>query len=170
MTSELWLLCCMAVVILLTAGLAFLWAVFYDRCAKEKRMLERPDFTEKAGFAVTRLPGAPYLRLDRVYLLGRRVGQLEFFIQPNWTVVLRVAPENEELRMWELDLPEYDQLTVRPVSGVRTELRQAPGGGALACWQRDGFCYGLYLPAGEMGLAGSLLELFAADCRCEITR
>ena len=67
--------------------------------------------------------------------------------------------------MWELDLPEYDQLTVRPVSGVRTELRQAPGGGALACWQRDGFCYGLYLPAGEMGLAGSLLELFAADCR-----
>ena len=56
MTSELWLLCCMAVVILLTAGLAFLWAVFYDRCAKEKRMLEPPDFTQKAGFAVTRLP------------------------------------------------------------------------------------------------------------------
>ncbi|WP_294456871.1 hypothetical protein [uncultured Allofournierella sp.] len=170
MTSELWLLCCMGMVLLLTAGLAFLWAIFYDRCAREKQQLQTPDFTAKAGFKVTQLPGAPYLRLDRVYLLGRRVGQLEFFIQPNWTAVLRVAPESEELRLWELGLPEYDQLTVRPVSGVRTELRQAPGGSALACWQRDGFCYGLYLPAGEMGLAGSLLERFAADCRCAATR
>lgn len=170
MNAEFWLLCCMGAVILLTAGLAFLWAVFYDRFAKERQQLQTPDFTTKAGFKMTRLPKAPYLRLDRVYLLGRRIGQLEFFIQPSWTAVLRVAPEREELRLWELGLPQYDQLTVRPVSGVRTELRQAPGGGALACWQRDGFSYGLYLPAGEMGLAGSLMERFVADCRCATTR
>ena len=82
MTSELWLLCCMAVVILLTAGLAFLWAVFYDRCAKEKRMLERPDFTEKAGFAVTRLPGAPYLRLDRSIFWGGAWGSWSSLSSP----------------------------------------------------------------------------------------
>lgn len=169
MNGELWLLCCLGGTILVTAGLAFVWAVYYDRCARRQLQLQSPDFAP-AGFRVTRLPGESYLRLDRVYLLGRRVGQLEFFVQPSWTAVLRVAPEGEDLRLRELDLPEFDQLTVRPVSGVRTELRQTAGGGALALWQREGFCYGLYLPAGEMGLAGSLMERFVAECRCARSR
>ena len=48
MTSELWLLCCMAVVILLTAGLAFLWAVFYD-AAQRKNGCWNDRIHRKAG-------------------------------------------------------------------------------------------------------------------------
>ncbi len=170
MKAGLFLILIAGGILLLTAGFAFLWSIVWERRDKERLLLQQPDFAAKGGFSLTALPQEDFLRLDRVYLLGRRIGQLEFFVEPGWTAVLRLAPEEEDLRLWELDMPDFDQLTIRRVDGVRTELRQAQSGAALASWHRDGFSYALWLPKTEMGLAGSLLDHFARDCRCKMAR
>ena len=103
-----------------------------------------------------------------IYLLGRSIGHIEFVIDPGWTAVLRVAAHEGDLRLRDFGTTDYDQLTVRQVDGIRTELRQEQSGEALACWQRDGFSYALYLPDAEMGLAGSMMECFVRECRSEL--
>lgn len=170
MTTELWLMLCIAFMVVIVAAIAFVCSIFADKVEKERLLLQSPDFTSLAGFSVNELPQEDFLRLDRVYLLGRKIGQLEFYIQPNWTAVLRVAPQTTDLKMWEIGTQEYDQLIVRTVDGIRTELRQVQNGAAMAYWKREGFAYGLYLPRTEMGLAGAVMQQFVTACRSSLNR
>lgn len=161
-------LCLIVIVsfIVIVAGIAFVISIFADRREKERLLLEKEDFKHLAGFSLNEFPQEDFLRLDRIYLLGRKIGQFEFFVQPNWAAVLRVAIKDTDLKLWELGTTDYDQLTVRKLAGVRTELRQKQNGAAMIQWERDGFVYALYLPHTEMGLAGGLMERFVTICRC----
>lgn len=165
MTGELCLILIVSLVVI-TAGIAFVCSIFSDRIEKERLLLQKADFKNFAGFSVSNYPQEEFLRLDRVYLLGRKIGQLEFFIQPGWSAVLRVARKDTDLKLWEMGTVDYDQLTVRKVDGIRTELRQQQNGAAMIRWEREGFTYALYLPHTEMGLAGSIMERFVTVCRC----
>ncbi len=165
MTGELCLILIVSLIVI-TAGIAFVLSIFSDRIEKERLLLQKADFKDFAGFSVSDYPKEDFLRLDRIYLLGRKIAQMEFFVQPGWTAVLRVAIKENDLKLWELGTIDYDQLTVRKVDGIRTELRQEQNGAAMIRWERDGFTYALYLPHTEMGLAGSLMERFVTVCRC----
>lgn len=162
MTQEGIVLLAIGLLVVGVAALAFVWSLYHDYLEKEKRLYREPSFVP-AGFWMSRLPQQDYLRLDRIYLLGRRIAQLEFLVRPQWTAVLRVAFEGQDLRLEEWEMPDFDQLSVRMVAGVRTELRQEQNGAALVRWQRNGFDFALYLPRTEMGLAGGLLERFVTD-------
>ena len=168
MMPQFWLIVAVCAAIIFTAGAAFLWSMVQDRHAGEKIPFDHPDFSQHAGFAVVHLPEKDFLSMGDIYLLGRSIGHIEFVIDPGWTAVLRVAAHEGNLRLSDFGTTDYDQLTVRQVDGIRTELRQEQSGEALACWQRDGFSYALYLPDAEMGLAGSMMECFVRECRSEL--
>ena len=160
-SSELILLL-VAAGLVLVALAVFVWSMYHDSIQYERLEMSTPVF-DRAGFSMDSLPQESYLRLERIYLLGRKVAQMEFFIQPQWTAWLRVAMHGQELRLEDWAMPEFDQLAMRVVDGVRVELLQEQNGAVLIQWEKDGFDYALYLPQTEMGLAGGMMEVFVTD-------
>ena len=128
---------------------------------KEERIpYEKPDFRDRAGFAVSDLPGDEIVELKKCALLHKdTVGELEFEIEPGWKVLLRLARASNSLHLEEL-AGQYVSNQVLYLDGVRVLVRVSPGGLFLGSWTRGDFHYALYLPEGEMGLAGGLIDDF----------
>lgn len=126
----------------------------------ERIPYEKPDFRDRAGFAVSDLPGDEIIELKRCALLHKdTVGELEFRVEPGWKALLRLARASSSLHLEEF-AGQYAANQVLYMDGVRVLVRTSPGGLFLGSWTRGDFHYALYLPAGEMGLAGGLIDDF----------
>lgn len=149
---------------LLLIGLLIAWLRAMRPDGEDARIpYERPDFRDRAGFAVRDIPGDEIVELQGCYLSHRNtVGELEFRIEPGWKAVLRVAQAANSLHLEELDGP-YDENHVVYLDGVRVLVRSSPGGMFLGSWTRGDFRYALYCEEGEMGMTGGLIDDFVRE-------
>ena len=123
---------------------------------------ETPDFRDRAGFRIIRLPDRPTIHYGKIRLLDRQVGEVECCIEPGYQGLLRVTAGGGDLFLEDLSI-RYDARTVIQQDGIRVLLQQTPAGPALATWSRSGFDYALYFSRSEMGLAGALSAAFAQE-------
>ena len=133
MNQKMWIALAVGCIVLLAILLTVLRALWIAKKDREKRPFDKPDFTNYAGFKVTSLPGDEIVRLESVYLIGRKVAQLEFVIDPEWKAILRIARKGVPLRLEEFQ-QNYEQRTVTYEDGVRVVVQQNPGGEALMTW------------------------------------
>ena len=129
------------------------------RSGPMRRYYPQPDFTRRAGFQVAEYPINDILTYTGSWLLAGGVAGLQFRVQPDWKLWLRVAQEGRSLRLDQFDR-QYETYQTVYYDGIRVVLQQTPGGAGLATWVRDGFSYALYLPRGEMGLLNGLAVEF----------
>lgn len=162
MEQKIWIALAVGCIVLLAILLTVLRALWIAKKDREKRPFDQPDFTNYAGFKVTDLPGDEIVRLERVYLIGRKVAQLEFMIDPEWRAVLRIARKDVSLRLGDFQ-QNYEQRNVIYEDGVRVLVQQSPGGEALLTWSKDGFDYALFFERTEMGLVGGMLDDFVKE-------
>ena len=162
MNQKMWIALAVGCIVLLAILLTVLRALWIARKDKEKREFDKPDFTNYAGFKVISLPGDEIVRLAHTALLGRRVAQLEFVIDPEWKAILRIARKGVPLRLEEFQ-QNYEQRTVTYEDGVRVVVQQNPGGEALMTWTKDEFDYSLYFERTQMGLVGGMLDDFVRE-------
>ncbi|WP_418665988.1 hypothetical protein [Allofournierella sp.] len=162
MNQKMWIALAVGCIVLLAILLTVLRALWIAKKDREKRPFDKPDFTNYAGFKVTNLPGDEIVRLESVYLIGRKVAQLEFVIDPEWKAILRIARKGVPLRLEEFQ-QNYEQRTVTYEDGVRVVVQQNPGGEALMTWTKDEFDYALYFERTQMGLVGGMLDDFVRE-------
>ncbi|GKI15207.1 hypothetical protein CE91St44_16920 [Oscillospiraceae bacterium] len=162
MNQKMWIALAVGCIVLLAILLTVLRALWIAKKDREKRPFDKPDFTNYAGFKVTSLPGDEIVRLESVYLIGRKVAQLEFVIDPEWKAILRIARKGVPLRLEEFQ-QNYEQRTVTYEDGVRVVVQQNPGGEALMTWTKDEFDYSLYFERTQMGLVGGMLDDFVRE-------
>ncbi len=128
---------------------------------------EKPDFRDRAGFEVSDLPGDEIVQLQQCFLCHRQtVGELEFLVEPAWKALVRVARAANSLHLEDFSGP-YDTNRVLYLDGVRVLVRTSPGGRYLGSWTRGDFHYALYFEAGEMGMAGGLMDDFVREMDAE---
>lgn len=162
MNQKMWIALAVGCIVLLAILLTVLRALWIAKKDREKRPFDKPDFTNYAGFKVTSLPGDEIVRLESVYLIGRKVAQLEFVIDPEWKAILRIARKGVPLRLEEFQ-QNYEQRTVTYEDGVRVVVQQNPGGETLMTWTKDEFDYSLYFERTQMGLVGGMLDDFVRE-------
>lgn len=162
MDQKMWIALAVGCIVLLAILLTVLRALWIAKKDREKRRFDKPDFTNYAGFKVTGLPGDEIVRLEHTELLGRKVAQLEFVVDPEWKAVLRIARKGVSLRLEEFQ-QNYEQRTVTYEDGVRVVVQQNPGGEALMTWTKDEFDYSLYFERTQMGLVGGMLDDFVRE-------
>lgn len=162
MDQRIWIALGIGCIVLLAILLTVIRALWIARIENEKRPFDEPDFTKYAGFKVTDLPGDEIIQLENTYLLGRKVAQLEFLIDPDWVAILRIGRKGADLRLKDFQT-SYEQRTVTYEDGVRVVTQQNPGEEALITWSKDGFDYALYFDRTEMGLAGGMLDDFVHE-------
>ena len=162
MNQKMWIALAVGCIVLLAILLTVLRALWLARKDKAQREFDKPEFPKSAGFKVTSLPGDEIVRLEHTELLGRRVAQLEFVIDPEWKAILRIARKGVPLRLEEFQ-QNYEQRTVTYEDGVRVVVQQNPGGEALMTWTKDEFDYSLYFERTQMGLVGGMLDDFVRE-------
>lgn len=162
MEQRVWIALAVGCIVLLAIVLTVLRALWLAKKDREKRPFDKPDFTNYAGFKVTDLPGDEILRLEKVWLIGRRVAQLEFLIDPEWAAILRIARKGVSLRLKDFQ-QAYEQRAVTYEDGVRVLVQQNPGGEAMLTWSKDGFDYALFFERAQMGLVGGMLDDFVRE-------
>ena len=128
---------------------------------------QKPTFCDRAGFAVTDLPGDEIITLQRCALCyGCRVAELYFSIEPGHEAVLRLARTADSLHMEDLTGP-YEANSVEYLDGIRVLVRSGSCGACLASWTKGDFHYALQFLPCEMGLAGGLLDDFVREVDAE---
>lgn len=153
------------ILILLFAALliaAVCIAVFKSGWYRHRIPYATPDFRDRAGFRVIRLPGRSIIEYGNIWLLQRTVGELELVIDPDWDAVLRVVRGGGDLFLEDFD-SNYDTRSVFDQDGIRVVLMQSPNGPCLTTWSRNGFDYALYFSSCEMGLAAALTYDFVKE-------
>lgn len=119
----------------------------------------RPDFGRRAGFRARSLPESDIVRLERIFLLGGAVAQLEYNVEPQWKLILRVGRAGADLREGDFEQIFREQVTLYH-RDTRVNISQNEGGAAMLRWTKNGFDYLLVLPDSEMGLRGGMMPLF----------
>ncbi|WP_394969142.1 hypothetical protein [Candidatus Allofournierella merdipullorum] len=119
----------------------------------------RPDFGRRAGFRARSLPESDIVRLERIFLLGGAVAQLEYNVEPQWKLILRVGRAGADLREEDFEQIFREQVTLYH-RDTRVNISQNEGGAAMLRWTKNGFDYLLVLPDSEMGLRGGMMPLF----------
>ncbi len=134
-------------------------ALLYSRFGTGPWEYARPDFCRRAGFRARSLPENDIVRLDRISLLSGAVAQLEYTVEPEWKLILRVGRAGADLREGDFEQNFREQATLYH-RDIRVNISQNEGGAAMLRWSKNGFDYLLALPDSEMGLRGGLMPLF----------
>lgn len=134
-------------------------ALLYSRFGAGQWEYARPDFGRRAGFRARSLPESDIVRLDRISLLNGAVAQLEYVVEPEWKLVLRVGRAGADLREGDFEQNFREQVTLYH-RDIRVNISQNEGGAAMLRWSKNGFDYLLALPESEMGLRGGMMPLF----------
>lgn len=134
-------------------------ALLYSRFGAGQWEYARPDFGRRAGFRARSLPESDIVRLDRISLLNGAVAQLEYVVEPEWKLVLRVGRAGADLREGDFEQNFREQVTLYH-RDIRVNISQNEGGAAMLRWSKNGFDYLLALPDSEMGLRGGMMPLF----------
>lgn len=154
--------------VLLAVLLTVLYALLSVRRENQVQVFAASDFTRPAGFRAARLPESEIMRLDRILLLGRKIAQFEYTVEPGWRAVLRAAREGVDLRPADFER-SYSEHTTVYYQGAWVESSQNEGGAALLRWSKNGFSYLLAFPDTEMGLRGGAVPLFVRDSEMQET-
>ena len=134
-------------------------ALLYSRFGTGQRECTRPDFGRRAGFRARSLPESDIIRLERISLLNGAVAQLEYTVEPEWKLILRVGRAGADLRAGDFEQMFREQATLYH-RDIRVNISQNEGGAAMLRWTKNGFDYLLALPDSEMGLRGGMMPLF----------
>ena len=134
-------------------------ALLYSRFGTGQRECARPDFGRRAGFRARSLPESDIIRLERISLLNGAVAQLEYTVEPEWKLILRVGRAGADLRAGDFEQMFREQATLYH-RDIRVNISQNEGGAAMLRWTKNGFDYLLALPDSEMGLRGGMMPLF----------
>ena len=156
-------------VILLAAILFYLWLLHQD--GKEVSV---PwcglDFTPRAGFEITSLPGEPMVQTGRSRLVNGSIAEIKMHIVPNRTAWLRVAVDNGTGRSIGRRSPmDFKTNLHARVAGVEVQVCHSHGGPEMMCWKKDGFLYSLYMDQTEMTMMGGLIDLFVRESAARLT-
>ena len=130
-------------------------ALLYSRFGTGQWEYARPDFGRRAGFRARSLPENDIVRLDRISLLSGAVAQLEYTVEPEWKLILRVGRAGADLREGDFEQNFREQVTLYH-RDIRVNISQ----NEMLRWSKNGFDYLLALPDSEMGLRGGLMPLF----------
>ena len=144
-------------------------ALLYSWFGTGQRECARPDFGRRAGFRARSLPESDIIRLERISLLNGAVAQLEYTVEPEWKLILRVGRAGADLRAGDFEQMFREQATLYH-RDIRVNISQNEGGAAMLRWTKNGFDYLLALPDSVMGLRGGMLPLFVqqtelVECR-----
>ena len=134
-------------------------ALLYSWFGTGQRECARPDFGRRAGFRARSLPESDIIRLERISLLNGAVAQLEYTVEPEWKLILRVGRAGADLRAGDFEQMFREQATLYH-RDIRVNISQNEGGAAMLRWTKNGFDYLLALPDSEMGLRGGMMPLF----------
>lgn len=134
-------------------------ALLYSWFGTGQREYARPDFGRRAGFRARSLPESDIIRLERISLLNGAVAQLEYTVEPEWKLILRVGRAGADLRAGDFEQMFREQATLYH-RDIRVNISQNEGGAAMLRWTKNGFDYLLALPDSEMGLRGGMMPLF----------
>ena len=134
-------------------------ALLYTRFGTAQWECARPDFSRRAGFRARSLPESDIVRLERISLLSGAVAQLEYTVEPEWKLILRVGRAGADLREGDFEQIFREQVTLYH-RDIRVNISQNEGGAAMLRWTKNGFDYLLALPDSEMGLRGGMMPLF----------
>ena len=145
-------------VLLASVLITVIEALLYSRRAGTYEYA-RPDFGRRAGFRARSLPESDIVRLERIFLLGGAVAQLEYNVEPQWKLILRVGRAGADLREGDFEQIFREQVTLYH-RDTRVNISQNEGGAAMLRWTKNGFDYLLVLPDSEMGLRGGMMPLF----------
>lgn len=156
-------------VILLAAILFYLWLLHQD--GKE---VSTPwcglDFTPRAGFEITSLPGEPMVQTGRSRLVNGSIAEIEMHIVPDRTAWLRVAVDNGAGRSIGRRSPmDFKTSRTAQVAGVEVQVYHRHGGPEMMNWEKDGFLYSLYMDQTEMTMMGGLIDLFVRESAARLT-
>ena len=134
-------------------------ALLYSRFGAGQWECTLADIGRRAGFWARSLPESDILRLGRISLLSGGVAQLEYTVEPEWKLILRVGRAGADLREGDFEKVFREQVTLYH-RDIRVNISQNEGGAALLRWTKNGFDYLLALPDSEMGLRGGMMPLF----------
>ena len=134
-------------------------ALLYSRFGTGQQECARPDFGRRAGFRARSRPESDSIRLERISLLNWAVAQLEYTVEPEWKLILRVGRAGADLREGDFEQIFREQATLYH-RDIRVNISKNEGGAAMLRWSKNGFDYLLALPDSEMGLRGGLIPLF----------
>ena len=134
-------------------------ALLYSRFGTGQQECARPAFGRRAGFRARSLPESDIIRLERISLLNGAVAQLEYTVEPEWKLILRVGRAGADLREGDFEQMFREQATLYH-RDIRVNISQNEGGAAMLRWTKNGFDYLLALPDSEMGLRGGMMPLF----------
>ena len=158
---EMHILAALAVggVLLAAVIITVIAALLYARGQTGSYEYARADFGRRAGFRAQSLPESDIVRLDCIALLSGAVAQLEYTVEPQWDLILRVGRAGADLREGDFEQNFREQVTLYH-RDIRVAISQNEGGAAMLRWTKNGFDYLLVLPDSEMGLRGGLMPLF----------
>lgn len=157
--TEQWILFVFLAALVLAALLV---ALFKSGWSRRRIPYDTPDFRDRAGFRVIRLPQRDIIQMGNIWLLQHSVGELQFTVSPEWEGILRVVKAGGDLLLEDFDT-NYDTRSAFDQDGIQVVLLQSPNGPCLTTWRRNGFDYALYFETCEMGLAGALSYDFVKD-------
>ena len=104
-------------------------ALLYSRFGTGQREYARPDFGRRAGFRARSLPESDIIRLERISLLNGAVAQLEYTVEPEWKLILRVGRAGADLRAGDFEQMFREQATLYH-RDIRVNISQNEGGAA----------------------------------------
>ncbi len=103
---------------------------------------DKPDFSEKAGFAVKTYPN---YKLDSVVLIADRIGELNFSIDVANKPQFRVAVDTGKGEDISGVYDKFEQNDVRKIGNTDVKVSVNAMSSARALWVKDGYTFSLYI-------------------------
>jgi hypothetical protein len=120
---------------------------------------DTPDFTQKAGFAISALPQVDDMTLEGCWLIDGRIAQLDYNLEVSTELCFRVAVDTGE-DISGVYKDDWEEDATYDLEGVPVRQRASAGGPALVTWSKDGYAFSMYFPHPQMGMAGGLTPTF----------
>lgn len=130
---------------------------------------DTPDFSEKAGFQITRYPDHEIAEPSRNWLINNDTAEIEYNIVPGNPLQLRVA-ETDQLRIpEEYRIEPYESVAEYEIDGIPVKQYQSPGRRGMVTWSNNGFDYVIVAPDPEMNLLSGLADDFVRNTETEMS-
>lgn len=169
MTISIWALGALVLLAALTAGVIVWLAVpEAETVYRETRtQYDRPDYNEKAGFAVTASPESEIILKDRLWLIENSVAELDFTIVPGRWARLRVARSGGMRYPAGFAQNAFESVEQYEIDGLQVRQYQNAGGLTAVSWTREDFDYLLYAEEPEMNMIAGLTVPFVSTTRAK---
>lgn len=119
---------------------------------------DTPDFTEKAGFAITAYPDHEIAIPMRFWLINNDTAEIEYNIVPANQLQLRVAKTGLLRIPLEYKDADYESVTKYDIDGTTVTQSQSPGRKGMVTWSGGGFDYAILAMSPEMNLLNGMAD------------